>query len=100
MINFAYLTSILFLFLHEIGLVIPNSSIYPLLSKFVETNVFPFPSPMLEEDIRLRSFQSLKVDRNHTKLNLNQLLSLNKLESVREKFCRLLKIKTIIHFRQ
>ncbi len=39
---------------------------------------------MLDEDIRLRAFQSLKVDRNHMKLNLNQLSSLNKLESVRE----------------
>ena len=38
---------------------------------------------MLDEDIRLRAFQSLKIDRNHEKLNLNQLSSLNKLESVR-----------------
>ena len=38
---------------------------------------------MLDEDIQLRTFQSLKVDRNHCKLNLNQLSSLNKLESVR-----------------
>ncbi len=37
---------------------------------------------MLDEDIQLRAFQSLKIDRNHLKLNLNQLSSLNKLESV------------------
>ncbi len=58
--------------------------IYPLLIKFVETKFFIFSPPMLDEDIRLRAFQSLKVDRNHMKLNLNQLSSLNKLESVRE----------------
>jgi len=39
---------------------------------------------MLDEDIQLRAFQSLKVDRNHIKLNLNQLSSLNKLESVKK----------------
>jgi hypothetical protein len=39
---------------------------------------------MLDEDIQLRAFQALKVDRNHIKLNLNQLSSLNKLESVRK----------------
>jgi hypothetical protein len=40
---------------------------------------------MLDEDIQLRAFQSLKIDRNHMKLNLNQLSSLNKLESVSKK---------------
>ena len=40
---------------------------------------------MLDEDIQLRAFQSLKIDRNHLKLNLNQLSSLNKLESVSTK---------------
>lgn len=50
--------------------------------KFVEMNIFIYPPPMLEEDIQLRAFQSLKVNRNHMKLNLNQLSSLNKLESV------------------
>ncbi|CAF3680069.1 unnamed protein product, partial [Rotaria sordida] len=71
------------------GLIPSNSSIYPLLSKFVETKVFIFPSPMLNEDIRLRSFQSLKVDRNYMKLNLNQLSSLNKLESTIIRICSL-----------
>ncbi|CAM2710767.1 unnamed protein product [Rotaria socialis] len=71
------------------GLIPSTSSIYPLLSKFVETKVFVFPSPMLDEDIRLRAFQSLKVDRNYIKLNLNQLSSLNKLESTVIRICSL-----------
>ncbi len=50
--------------------------------KFVETKVFICLPPMLDEDIQLRAFQSLKVDRNHIKLDLNQLSSLNKFESV------------------
>ena len=37
---------------------------------------------MLYEDILLRPFQSLKVDRNHMKLNLNEPLQLSPLESV------------------
>jgi len=37
---------------------------------------------MLNEDIQLRAFQSLKVDRNHMKLDLNELSPLDKLESV------------------
>ncbi|CAF4229831.1 unnamed protein product, partial [Rotaria magnacalcarata] len=44
---------------------------------------------MLDEDIRLRAFQSLKVDRNCIKLNLNQLSSLNKLESSVIRICSL-----------
>ncbi|CAF3389469.1 unnamed protein product [Rotaria sp. Silwood1] len=71
------------------GLIPSNSSIYPLLSKFVETKAFVFPSPMLDEDIQLRAFQSLKVDRNYLKLNLNQLSSLNKLESTIIRICSL-----------
>lgn len=47
---------------------------------------------MLDEDIQLRAFQALKVDRNHIKLNLNQLSSLNKLESVRKNKQKPLKI--------
>ena len=50
----------------------------------METKVFVFPPPMLDEDIQLRAFQALKVDRNHLKLNLNQLSSLSKFESVGE----------------
>jgi len=68
----------------SLGLISSTSSIHPLLIKFVETKVFISPPPMLEEDIQLRAFQSLKVDRNHMKLNLNQLSSLNKFESVRK----------------
>lgn len=66
-----------------IGLIPSTSSIHTLLIKFVETKTFICLPPMLEEDIRLRAFQSLKIDRNHEKLDLNQLSSLNKLESVR-----------------
>ncbi|CAF0787686.1 unnamed protein product [Adineta ricciae] len=71
------------------GLVSVNSSIHPLLSKFVETKVFVFPPPMLDEDIQLRAFQALKVDRNHLKLNLNQLSSLSKFESTIIRICSL-----------
>ncbi|CAF4023587.1 unnamed protein product, partial [Rotaria sp. Silwood2] len=71
------------------GLIPSNSSIYPLLSKFVETKTFIISSPMLDEDIQLRAFQSLKVDRNYQKLNLNQLSSLNKLESTIIRICSL-----------
>ncbi|UJR23361.1 hypothetical protein I4U23_026371 [Adineta vaga] len=71
------------------GLVPASSSIYPLLSKFVETKIFIFPPPMLDEDIQLRAFQALKVDRNHLKLNLNQLSSLNKFESTIIRICSL-----------
>ncbi|CAF1337696.1 unnamed protein product [Rotaria sordida] len=67
------------------GLIASNSSIDSLLMKFIETKIFIFPPPMLDEDIQLHAFQSLKVDRNHLKLNLNQLPLLNKLESVRRK---------------
>lgn len=55
---------------------------HTLLQKFVETKMFASLPPMLDEDVQLRPFQSLKVDRNHLKLNLNQLTPLNKLESV------------------
>ncbi|CAF2840574.1 unnamed protein product [Rotaria sp. Silwood2] len=37
------------------GLIPSNSSIYPLLSKFVETKTFIISSPMLDEDIQLHS---------------------------------------------
>ncbi|CAF1348627.1 unnamed protein product [Adineta steineri] len=71
------------------GLIPPTSPIHPLLIKFMETKVFVFPPPMLDEDIQLRAFQSLKVDRNHIKLNLNQLSSLNKFESTIMRICSL-----------
>ena len=74
-----------FVFYLPIGLIPSNSSIYSLLNKFVETKIFMFPPPALDEDIRLCPFQSLKVNRNCLKLNLNCILSLNKFESVRRK---------------
>jgi hypothetical protein len=51
---------------------------------------------MLDEDIQLRAFQSLKIDRNHNILNLNQLSSLNKLESVRRNKTKLFSLNIFL----
>ncbi|CAF0743490.1 unnamed protein product, partial [Didymodactylos carnosus] len=69
------------------GLLSSNSSLHNMLNKFVETKTFV--GPLLEEDLQLRAFSSLKNDKNHLKLDLNNVLPFTQLEKTIIRVCTL-----------